>query len=329
VENLELTGLAAIHGSGNSLANSLLGNSGDNSLSGGAGDDTLNGGLGKDTLLGGAGDDLFLVNSSDDLVVENAAAGSDTVLTEASYTLAGNVENLVLGGSDTLSGSGNSLANSLLGNSADNTLSGDAGDDTLIGLAGNDSLAGGAGNDSLAGGEGADTLDGGAGANTLSGGTGDDAYVINSVEDEIIESTLSGGGTDTATAKISGYTLAANVENLVLANGVGSGTGNSLANSIAGDSGANRIDGGFDRLLVRHVERPEGSLKAARGKFRGKRPAFRLLHVKDRDLRPLLRHADHAGAPDSHRAASDGGNLSTKPVHAMSPFAGMGPVSLA
>ena len=45
VENLQLTGAAAINATGNALDNLLTGNSGNNVLSGGAGDDTMIGGL--------------------------------------------------------------------------------------------------------------------------------------------------------------------------------------------------------------------------------------------------------------------------------------------
>ena len=59
VEALVLTGTGAINGTGNALANTLLGNSGANLLDGGAANDTLTGGLGVDTLVGGAGADLL------------------------------------------------------------------------------------------------------------------------------------------------------------------------------------------------------------------------------------------------------------------------------
>lgn len=58
-ENLQLTGTAAINGTGNDLDNVLIGNSGANALVGGRGADTLDGGLGNDTLNGGIGADLF------------------------------------------------------------------------------------------------------------------------------------------------------------------------------------------------------------------------------------------------------------------------------
>ena len=65
IENLQLSGVANINGSGNGLANSILGNSRNNSLGGGGadtikargGNDVLNGGAGNDGLLGGNGQD--------------------------------------------------------------------------------------------------------------------------------------------------------------------------------------------------------------------------------------------------------------------------------
>ena len=59
VENLTLTGTAAINGTGNALDNVLIGNSGKNKLTGGAGNDTLYGGAGNDFLIGGTGDDIY------------------------------------------------------------------------------------------------------------------------------------------------------------------------------------------------------------------------------------------------------------------------------
>jgi Ca2+-binding RTX toxin-like protein len=58
VENLNLaSGVAPINGTGNGLANVIVGNAGNNTLSGLAGDDTLNGGTGNDTIDGGTGFD--------------------------------------------------------------------------------------------------------------------------------------------------------------------------------------------------------------------------------------------------------------------------------
>ena len=60
VENLSLTGIATINGTGNTANNVLVGNSAANNLSADSGNDTLEGGLGNDTLIGGAGIDTAI-----------------------------------------------------------------------------------------------------------------------------------------------------------------------------------------------------------------------------------------------------------------------------
>ena len=59
VENLTLTGLLAINGTGNTLANVIHGNGGANTLTGDDGADDLFGGAGNDDLNGGTGADKF------------------------------------------------------------------------------------------------------------------------------------------------------------------------------------------------------------------------------------------------------------------------------
>ncbi|WP_162236029.1 hypothetical protein [Devosia sp. Leaf64] len=158
VENLTLTGSAAINGTGNTLDNVLTGNSGANTLIGGGGNDTLNGGSGSDTLSGGTGNDTYVVDNSGDVVTEAASEGTDLVQSSISYVLTANVENLTLTGSASLNGSGNDLNNVITGNSGANTLNGGAGNDTLSGGDGNDVLIGGIGADVLNGGNGIDTV---------------------------------------------------------------------------------------------------------------------------------------------------------------------------
>jgi trimeric autotransporter adhesin len=242
VENLTLTGSAAIDGTGNGLDNVVIGNGGANrlaggagqdSLSGGAGDDSLDGGAGNDSLVGGAGNDLYIVDSAGDAIVEDAGAGIDAVQASASFALAANVDNLTLTGSAAIDGTGNSLNNVVIGNGGANSLSG--GD-------GNDSLAGGAGNDSLDGGAGNDRLDGGAGIDLLVGGAGNDIYVVDSAADLIVED--AGAGTDLVQASVS-FALAANIDNLTLTGSAAlNGTGNELNNILLGNAGANSLAGG-------------------------------------------------------------------------------------
>src|SRR3569623_536362 len=57
VENLLQQGSSNLAGTGNDLANQIVGNGGNNVLSGMGGDDVIKGGNGSDTLNGGLGDD--------------------------------------------------------------------------------------------------------------------------------------------------------------------------------------------------------------------------------------------------------------------------------
>lgn len=68
IENLNLSGTAAINGTGNESDNAITGNSGANKLMGLAGNDTLSGGAGNDSLIGGLGNDSI-----------DGGDGSDTV----------------------------------------------------------------------------------------------------------------------------------------------------------------------------------------------------------------------------------------------------------
>jgi Ca2+-binding RTX toxin-like protein len=123
VENLTLTGTAAINGTGNTLVNALTGNGAAN---------VLNGLAGADTMAGGAGNDTYIVDNISDTVTEAAGAGTDTVQSSVTVTLSANVENLTLTGTAAINGTGNTLANILFGNSANNILTGGAGNDTYL-----------------------------------------------------------------------------------------------------------------------------------------------------------------------------------------------------
>jgi Ca2+-binding RTX toxin-like protein len=227
VENLTLTGTAAIDGIGNLLANVLTGNGAANTLIAGDGNDTLNGAGGPDILIGGLGNDTYDVDDAGDVVVELLGEGTDTVRSTISFTLAENVERLTLMGAAAINGFGNKLDNRITGNAGANTLSGDAGNDTL---------------------------NGGAGADTMIGGLGNDIFVVDNDGDIVIEAAAE--GTDTVLSSIS-MVLAANVENLILTGSAAiDGTGNALANTITGNTAANRLAGGAgdDIYIVNNVE---------------------------------------------------------------------------
>ncbi|MFO1436343.1 MAG: calcium-binding protein [Gammaproteobacteria bacterium] len=206
IENIILTGGAAINVQGNALNNTLVGNSNDN---------VLNGDLGADSMAGGAGDDTYYVDNAGDAVTENANEGADLVQSAVSFTLGANVENLTLGGTAAINGTGNALDNFLIGNSANNTLTGGAGNDRL---------------------------DGGAGTDTMVGGLGDDTYVVERSTDVVTENTNE--GIDTIESSVT-LTLAASVENLTLVgSGAINGTGNALDNIITGNAANNTLTGG-------------------------------------------------------------------------------------
>jgi len=235
VEQLNLTGITAINGTGNDAANLIIGNAGINQLNGLGGDDTLNGGAGADVMNGGAGNDRYLADNIADLIVETAGGGIDTVQASVNYTLATDVENLELSGIYNLNGYGNGLDNSITGN---------IGNNTVYGYAGNDWLGTGAGIDYLNGGDGNDTLDGGVGADSLIGANGNDLYVVDNVGDKITEYYGGGlGGIDSVQSSVT-FTLGTDIENLSLTGGDAiNGTGNTLKNFIWGNAGANSLFG--------------------------------------------------------------------------------------
>jgi serralysin len=153
LENLTLLG-AATDGTGNALANTVIGNDNNNTLDGAAGVDTLRGGRGDDRYIV----DLTATNTLQDTVTELLNEGTDTVqlrggnaaLATVSTVAVGNhLENLDASatGQVRLNLTGNSLANELTGNAANNTLNGGAGNDILIGGGGFDTLIGGVGAD--------------------------------------------------------------------------------------------------------------------------------------------------------------------------------------
>jgi Ca2+-binding RTX toxin-like protein len=197
IEDLTLLGTGAINGTGNN---------GDNRITGNAGNNVIDGGAGRDTMLGGAGNDTFIVDDLNDAVAEQQNEGTDKVVASVSFALGANVEELVLGGTDNLTGTGNDGNNKITGNAGNNTLNGRGGVDTLI------------------------------------GGDGNDTYIVDDAKDVVTE--LANGGTDEVEASVS-FTLAANLEVLALTGTDNiDGTGNDGANLLDGNIGNNILKGG-------------------------------------------------------------------------------------
>ncbi|WP_300334416.1 M10 family metallopeptidase C-terminal domain-containing protein [Accumulibacter sp.] len=243
LENLGLLGSADLVATGNLLNNQLNGNNGAN---------RLDGGLGADSMAGGAGNDTYIVDNLADRVSEtrspgNAAdaGGIDTVDSSVNWTLGDFVENLVLRGSDNLSATGNTLANTLRGNAGNNVLDGKAGVDLLDGGEGADVYLIGLASDHPA----AEIADSGTSGNDevrFAAGTASTLTLF--AGDRGIESVVIGSGLGEL-ANTNG-TGALNVNAALVGNGL-SILGNAGANVLTGTDYADRIDGGAgaDRLI--------------------------------------------------------------------------------
>lgn len=227
---------------GDESNNELDGYHGNDVLRGNGGRDVLEGGTGADTLAGGAGADTASYAGSGTGVVVRLHAGEirggdaegDTFAVMVTVEYAGSdggtlqetvpdIENL----------RGSAQADTLAGDSRANRLEGGAGDDRMFGGpgGGDDVLLGGPGADALFGGIGDDVLEGGPGADTLNGGPGADtasyAQSAAGLEIRLHDGTVLGGDAE-------GDVLVS-IENV---------TGSAHADILAGDGGANHLDGG-------------------------------------------------------------------------------------
>ena len=235
---------------------SLIGGIGDDRLDGGSGDDTLsggnnydtlfggdgedllNGGLYKDTSYGGAGGDTFQITGGDN--ADDVYGGADTDLLDLSLWTAvtqGFDVNLELATYRFLPNPIGVDGIYVLDSVA--YVFGSLADDRIIGDAQNNLLYGGAGDD---------TIDGGIGIDTVAGGAGNDLIFVDNALDSAYE--VFGGGTNDRVAARSSYTLSAETQIELLTTTSNGGTdainltGNSFAQRITGNAGANTLSSG-------------------------------------------------------------------------------------
>ncbi|TAL27438.1 MAG: calcium-binding protein, partial [Alphaproteobacteria bacterium] len=235
--NLTLTGINAIDGTGNANANIITGNAAANTLDGLGGHDTYVIGSNDRVNDSGAGvgeQDTINIAFTFNLLTSTATIGGLPV----AMNITG-IENITLTGGSSISATGDNGANILTGNNGTNTLDGMGGDDTLTAAGGNDLLIGGTGND---------TLNGGTGADRMRGGDGDDTYYVDNTSDTVTE--VGGEGGDTIFSSITinlGSVIFGlqEIENITLTGAANiNATGNADVNIITGNSGNNTLNGG-------------------------------------------------------------------------------------
>ena len=114
---------------------------------------------------------------------------------------------------------------------------------TIYGLAGNDTIRGMGGND---------TIDGGTGADTMYGGLGDDSYIVDNVNDVVLEIWYhdANEGIDTVFASVSYALNGTTIEKLVLTGSAYEATGSFRDNTLKGTDLANRLSGGAGSDII-------------------------------------------------------------------------------
>ncbi|MFC3125552.1 glycosyl hydrolase [Pseudoroseomonas globiformis] len=260
VENLTLTGAGWSNGTGNGLANIIIGNDSPNLLNGKGGNDILTGGGGNDTFVitKGEGSDIitdFRAGSGlTDVIKLDGLAFKDFAAIKAAARQSG---------ADTVINLGDGQSLTLRGVKVGSLASDDfalvnikapivaaparppvAEEPTMLpnGAAPAKWLYGTIKSETLTGGGGHDGFKGNGGGDTLKGGVGDDTYVIYSATDKVIE--YAGQGIDTVQTWLSSYTLPDQVENLTITGGSWTTAfGNALANRITGNGAPNVLDG--------------------------------------------------------------------------------------
>lgn len=212
----------------------------DGDLTTGNGADTIDTRFGTitGTIRGSGGNDTYLIGASGGTIVELAGGGTDTVRSTVSFTLAAQLENLVLEGEGNSRGTGNAHANQIIGNAGDNVIEGKGGADDLRGGDGNDFLRGGVGDDFLIGGAGDDTIHGGQGNDTL-----DYLGETASITVDLVAGIAWGDDI--------GYDVISGIEAVTAGEGNDTVWGNAAANLIQAGGGNDWIDGGAGNDTLR------------------------------------------------------------------------------
>ncbi|MEA5476765.1 calcium-binding protein [Pseudanabaena galeata UHCC 0370] len=205
----------------------------------GAGNDIINAGLGDDTVYGGDGIDRliadFSIGDTGSGLTFNGGTQFGSAFRNVSSTSSTRLDSIFFDRVEEFT---------VTGTSKNDTITTYGGNDIINGGAGNDTIRTGAGNDVINGDAGNDILDGGVGNDKLTGGTGNDTYIVDSIGDNVFETSTLITEIDTVEASIT-YTLGVNLENLTLTgSGAIDGTGNSLNNILIGNSRNNTLNGG-------------------------------------------------------------------------------------
>ncbi|MDG1255429.1 MAG: S8 family serine peptidase [Glaciecola sp.] len=146
---------------------------------------------------------------------------------------------------------GSILADTIYGNSGDDLLVGNAGDDRLLAGLGNDTILGGSGADKIDGSAGNDYIDGGPDGDLMAGGPGNDIYIVEQLNDVVLEVISGGAGGEDLVVTSFNMTAPTNVENLLAADGKAINlTGNTLDNILSGNDEVNTLSGGLGRDVL-------------------------------------------------------------------------------
>jgi len=226
---LDATDIAVDNGSV-PAGQTITGTAGNDSLTGSQGNDTISGLAGADTLNGLGGNDTYIVTAGD---VLTDTGGIDTVVSDVSWTLGADFENLTMTGTAGISVTGNNGANLAIGNAGNNYFNLRAGDDTIQAGAGNDWI------DMSAFGTasyGNDLIDGGAGIDTIN-------FAISAGQQSGISADLSIGSVHGGGVGGAGSARVTGIEHLIGAGFDDRLTGAAAAETLEGREGNDTLSG--------------------------------------------------------------------------------------